>query len=75
MANFQVIVQEIEGDIVFLHRVISGGADRSYGIEAARLAGVPLEVIKRSRKILTELEEQQRKTFISPIHTNDTDKK
>ena len=41
VANFQVLVEETGDDLVFLHQVQSGGASRSYGIEAARLAGVP----------------------------------
>ena len=44
VANFQVLVEETGDDLVFLHRVSQGGASRSYGIEAARLAGVPTPV-------------------------------
>jgi DNA mismatch repair protein MutS len=47
-----------EGDsVVFLHRVVSGGADRSYGIHVAQLAGMPRAVVRRAREILTELEQ------------------
>ena len=52
VANFQVLVEETGDDLIFLHRVSSGGASRSYGIEAARLAGVPTPVIQRAREVL-----------------------
>ena len=54
--NFSVEVRE-EGDhILFLRRLTPGGADRSYGVEVARLAGLPTEVVQRARKLLRELE-------------------
>ncbi len=56
IANFQVLVEETENDIFFLHKVIPGGANRSYGIEAARLAGIPQKVIGNAKKILSNLE-------------------
>jgi DNA mismatch repair protein MutS len=55
VANFQVLVEETGDDLVFLHRVQSGGASRSYGIEAARLAGVPTPVVQRARQVLDQL--------------------
>src|SRR5262249_37594124 len=54
--NASVAVQEHGGEIVFLHRLVVGGADRSYGIEVARLAGLPAAVLARARAILAELE-------------------
>lgn len=56
VANFQVLVEETGDDLIFLHRVIAGGASRSYGIEAARLAGVPKEVVQRAKQVLDQLE-------------------
>ena len=56
VANFQVLVEETGEDLVFLHRVSAGGASRSYGIEAARLAGVPTDVVERARQVLDQLE-------------------
>ncbi len=53
--NFCFSVHENGGDVVFLRRLMRGGADRSYGIEVARLAGVPLMVIDRAREIAEEL--------------------
>ena len=57
--NQRVEVLE-EGDTVrFLHRVVPGGADRSYGIHVAALAGLPPQVIARARQVLAELEKQR----------------
>jgi DNA mismatch repair protein MutS len=56
VANAQVLVQEAGQDIVFLHRVADGAAGSSYGIHAARLAGVPEPVIRRAREVLAGLE-------------------
>ncbi len=55
VANFQVMVEETGEDLVFLHQVQIGGASRSYGIEAARLAGVPTRVVQRARQVLDQL--------------------
>ncbi len=54
--NFRVAVAEEGGDIVFLHRIIPGGADKSYGVHVARLAGLPEAVLTRAQKILGSLE-------------------
>ena len=56
--NFQVLVEHNKNSLNFLHKVSKGGSVKSYGIEAARLAGVPKEVIQKARKILTGLEEK-----------------
>ncbi len=58
LRNANVAVREHEGEIVFLHRIVPGGADQSYGIHVARLAGVPQSVLERSREILAFLEKQ-----------------
>jgi DNA mismatch repair protein MutS len=55
--NFHVAVREWNDEIVFLHKVEPGGTDRSYGIQVARLAGLPASVIARSKALLAELEE------------------
>ncbi len=55
--NFRVAVEEFGDDIVWTHRVLPGGADRSYGIHVARMAGVPHPVLSRAQEILGELEE------------------
>jgi DNA mismatch repair protein MutS len=56
LRNFSVAVKEWNDDIVFVRRVVPGAADRSYGIQVARLAGLPLSVINRAKTILTKLE-------------------
>ncbi len=56
VGNAQVLVEETGDDLVFLHRVVAGGASRSYGIEAARLAGVPPSVVLRARQVLGRIE-------------------
>ncbi|MBX3278797.1 MAG: DNA mismatch repair protein MutS [Acidobacteria bacterium] len=57
--NYQVVVSESGGDIVFLRRVVPGAASKSYGIEVARLAGLPRSVIDRAREILGNLEQNE----------------
>jgi DNA mismatch repair protein MutS len=57
--NFNVAVRESGEDVVFLHRLQPGGADRSYGIEVGRLAGLPATVIQRARTVLRLLEGEQ----------------
>ncbi len=56
LRNFSVAVKEWNDEIVFVRRVIPGAADRSYGIQVARLAGLPLSVIDRAKTILAKLE-------------------
>jgi DNA mismatch repair protein MutS len=56
VVNFSVAVREENDDIVFLRRLVPGGADRSYGVDVARLAGLPPAVVERARHILRELE-------------------
>jgi len=55
--NFHVAVREWNDEIVFLHKVQTGGTDRSYGVQVARLAGLPAPVIARAKALLAELEE------------------
>ncbi len=54
--NVSVAVREHKGEIVFLRRVVPGGANKSYGIDVARLAGLPAKVVARSRQIMSQLE-------------------
>jgi DNA mismatch repair protein MutS len=54
--NYNVAVSEDEGEIVFLRTIVPGGADRSYGIHVAQLAGLPRAVVSRAREILDDLE-------------------
>ncbi len=57
--NYQVAVSEAKGEIVFLRKVVPGAASKSYGIEVARLAGLPRTVVERAREILTNLEQNE----------------
>ena len=54
--NYNVAVSEADGKVVFLHKIVPGGADRSYGIHVAQLAGLPAPVIQRANEIMAELE-------------------
>jgi DNA mismatch repair protein MutS len=58
--NATIRVKEWHGEVVFLHEVIAGAADRSYGIQVAKLAGLPAAVIERAKRVLAELEAQDR---------------
>ncbi len=60
VANYQVTVKELPDKIVFLHRVQAGGADRSYGIEAGRLAGLPPSVIVRAKQVMGQIEKHSK---------------
>ena len=66
LMNVTMSVKEWDGDVVFLHEVIEGTADRSYGIQVARLAGLPGKVVERARSVLDQLESQNRE---SPSNT------
>jgi len=59
LSNFNVAVREWNEQIVFLHKIVEGGADKSYGIHVARLAGVPKPVIERAKAILRNLEDTE----------------
>ncbi len=54
--NRSVAVREFQGDVVFLHKLVKGGTNRSHGIQVGKLAGLPHEVVQRARKILSHLE-------------------
>lgn len=54
--NFNVAISEDKGEVIFLHRIVPGGVDRSYGIHVAKLAGLPKAIIKRANEVLLELE-------------------
>jgi DNA mismatch repair protein MutS len=58
--NCNVAVSEDRGEVVFLHRIVPGGVDRSYGIHVAKLAGLPKAVIRRANEVLLELEARKK---------------
>jgi DNA mismatch repair protein MutS len=57
--NFNVAVREWHDQVVFLHKILPGGTDKSYGIQVARLAGLPKEIIQRAKEVLNNLEEAE----------------
>jgi DNA mismatch repair protein MutS len=59
VVNFHVAAREWKDDIIFLHKILAGRSDRSYGIQVARLAGLPASVIARARDILSSLEQDE----------------
>ena len=60
VANYQVTVKEMADKIIFLHQVTPGGADKSYGIEAGRLAGLPPSVISRAKQVMGQIEKHSK---------------
>ncbi len=71
--NYNISVKKRGDDITFLRRIVRGGADGSYGIEVAKLAGVPNTVVNRAKDILKELEEKGAVTVIRTVEKNDDD--
>ncbi|MCO8121041.1 DNA mismatch repair protein MutS [Stieleria sp. TO1_6] len=77
VTNLNVAVKEWNDEVVFLHRIVPGGADKSYGIHVARLAGVPSEVNERAKDVLAQLEMDHRDALDRPTisppqgHRND----
>ncbi len=65
LANVHVTVREWQDQVVFLHRIVDGAADRSYGIHVARLAGIPEPVIARAAEVLHELESERTADHLS----------
>ena len=57
--NYRIEVNEKNGKVMFLRNIVKGGADKSYGIEVAKLAGLPKEILKQSKKILNRLEQKK----------------
>jgi DNA mismatch repair protein MutS len=72
--NLNVAVREWEDQVVFLHRIVEGGTDRSYGIHVARLAGVPKPVLERARQLLSELAVQHVGSGRQPMRKGENDK-
>ena len=71
VANLNVDVSEENGNIVFLHKIVSGSASRSYGIHVAKIAGVPKELLINAQNILTELEKEKEHISISDANINE----
>ena len=60
-------IKEFKGEVIFLHEVIEGAADRSYGIHVAKLAGLPPKVLERAEQVLAELEKDKRQNNFSGL--------
>jgi len=58
--NYRIEVKETDKEVIFLREIVRGGADKSYGIEVARLAGLPKEILKNSQRILNKLQEKEK---------------
>ena len=69
--NFNIAVRTRGEEIIFLRKIIPGGADRSYGIEVAQLAGLPRQVVERARKILRQLEEEAGRPVSAELQPDD----
>ncbi|MBR4869854.1 MAG: DNA mismatch repair protein MutS, partial [Oscillospiraceae bacterium] len=69
--NFNIAVKTRGEDIVFLRKIIPGGADRSYGIEVAKLAGLPQEVVKRAKTVLNDLETEHGVSYAPTVTETD----
>ncbi|WP_367270312.1 DNA mismatch repair protein MutS [uncultured Agrobacterium sp.] len=67
LSNVTMKVREWESDVIFLHEVGPGAADRSYGIQVAKLAGLPSAVVERAREVLNQLEDADRKNPASQL--------
>jgi len=68
--NYNVAVTEVDNTVVFLHKIVPGGTDRSYGIHVGQLAGLPRPVIQRANEILSELEASSGKAVNINPHTS-----
>ncbi|WP_454053892.1 DNA mismatch repair protein MutS [Clostridium sp. Marseille-Q7071] len=67
--NYSIAVKKVDNNIIFLRKIIPAGADESYGIEVAKLAGIPNKVIDRAREILSHLEDNNNNKDITTIYT------
>jgi DNA mismatch repair protein MutS len=74
VANYRVAVKEQGDRIVWLHKVLPGGTDRSYGVHVARMAGVPPEVVQRAEQILREFERRGTQGAFSAAHQRRADR-
>jgi len=72
--NYRINVKEFNNSIIFLRKIVRGGANRSFGIEVASLAGLPQEVINRAKEILNLLEQSNINHGVSSVENNDNSK-
>src|SRR5581483_2652649 len=67
LVNLTMRITDWHGDVIFLHEVIAGAADRSYGIQVAKLAGLPAPVVERARDLLAEFEASDRQAHVQRL--------
>ena len=67
MRNYNISVKRRKDDIVFLRKIVPGVADGSYGVEVAKIAGLPDKVIRRAKQLLKELEEKGPRRILVPV--------
>ena len=67
LVNLTMRVTDWNGEVIFLHEIIPGAADRSYGIQVAKLAGLPPYVVERAKQLLTELESSDRRAPVEKL--------
>jgi DNA mismatch repair protein MutS len=70
--NYNIAVKEWNDEIIFLRKLVEGGTNRSYGIQVARLAGIPEKVITRAKKILFNIENGEHNLIDSPVLTEES---
>lgn len=73
--NYKILVKELDDDVVFLRKIVRGGANKSFGVEVARMAGLPAEVLSRAKQISKNLESLNNKLDISALKALPTVKK
>lgn len=73
--NYKILVKEISDDVVFLRKIVRGGANKSFGVEVARMAGLPNEVLKRAKEISNNLESLNQKLDINAAGASRPEKK
>ena len=66
VANYQVLIQDSDEDIIFLHRIEQGGANKSYGIAIAKLAGFPIDVLELAKRALIQYEQKKSQLSFLP---------
>ena len=74
--NYNILVKKRGEEIIFLRRIVRGGTDDSYGIDVARLSGIPDEIIRRAKEILKSLEEGKEVSFkenVAPIEVDSSE--
>ena len=59
--NFNVSVKEVDGKVIFIRKLVEGGSEHSFGIHVAKLAGMPLQIVKRAERVLAQLEATRNK--------------